>query len=856
METNFKEVEFRPYNPDNNDCTCVDGELEGWGALAMPGIEPVFTIEAGEVLAMHQCRAIIYHEGRLMWGSPGESAHIATDDLVEIAAMPRPISVAMLGDTLITAGDSGLLYHRWIGSTYSSLPQLPAMPKIEFGLLKQGEMADKCEIIIPASMAPAAPGGNGMSDPHPSANTASDISVSEGIDKIFDVFIKNAHDDKRNRGYFTSPFFVRFAVRDRQDCCLCVSPPVLMAGNVLPPCMNVQYTFKTETESTMYSQLTASPYFSLMMRACPLPEEWVGVVKSIDVYVSPQIPTYTATRGYLCRYATLLKEVNVGGWRGRENPGSGDGVFAGHYSDDGVSYTDHYADESLRDETVWYVAPNAALASDITSESRYYRIASFDADSLRGMSQFISIGGKSTVTAMLEKRERLADDQPVALYPAALAVLNGRLVAGGGWRAPLLPADPAVAVAFSGDVSAVAAKTVTVSVYTRDGGELRRLSVTCGSVADFADCFPRYIYHPDSAATLMTIESGGEVYRLPLTAHPVMPGVYWFGGLAYGCRPEADVGALPAATDGGHIACADHVWLSSLGSPHHFTQSQGLAACNSGVIAVVASVVTPDISAVGRYPVYIFADDGVWLAEYDSDRLRLCGSYRISSEVCISGRSVAVTDDGVVFATERSLMMAAGSKVKRLMPLPGISVPPLPVLPGLSGLSEVSGNIPSGRPLLAFDGVTFSLIIADSDSGTAFICDMKTLAVSLWDTRVVSLPLTAGRALIQTTINEAGYLLPQTAAASGSLILTRPIKLSKAFTPKVLRSVTVWHSGVPDCISVKVFAANSFASWHLIASSACHRAEIAGRSPWRFVRIAVTARSSTEIYGAQIEWSG
>lgn len=855
METNFKEIEFRPYNPAVNGMSAPDGELEALGAIAPAELAPVFTLEAGEVMAVHQGRAIIYHDGKLTWALPGEGAHISVDDLVEIAEIPRPHSVTMLGDTLVTTADGAMLYHRFSGIRYTSLPQLPGMPKIEFGMLKQGEMADKCEIIIPASLAPAAPGGSGMSSPHPSVNAASGMNVSEGIDKIFGVFIKNAHDDKRNRGYFTSPFFVRYAVRDRAGNCLCISPPVLMVCGVLPPCMNVEYTFKTETESTMYSHLMGSSYFSLMMRASAMPGQWAEIVKSIDVYVSPQIPAYTPAAGYLCSYATLLREVNFGGThRGRGKVEIYGTMFEGHYSDDGITFCDHYADQSLGDETVWYVAPNVALASEIVAENRFYRIASFDVDRLAQMQQFTRVDVETTVTALLEKYERLDEQLPVTLCPAALATLNGRLVAAGGYRRAVMPADPAVAAAFSGNAGTQPADTVTVSVYTRDGGALRCLSVTYGSATDFTTGFPRYIYHPDSEASLMTIETGGTVYRLPLTPHPVMPGAFWFGGLAYGSLPEADVGELPdTCNDGELIPCHDRVWLSSPSSSRHFTMEQSIAACNSRVTAVSASVMPPGMNDAGRYPVYVFADDGVWLAEYDSSRSRLCDCHRISSEVCLSARSVAPTDDGIVFASAGALMMAAGAKVKRLMPLTAVCELELPALPGLS---EVTDDLSEAVPMLAFDSAASSLVVADSASGKAYICDIRSLSIALWHKRVSALPLTSGRPLLQTADGDVGHMSAASSAIVGSVIVTRPIKLTKAFTPKVLRSVTVWHSGSPDSIVLKVYGANSLASWHLIASSHCHRVEIASRSPWRFVRLAIIPASPSAIYGAQIEWSG
>lgn len=853
MDTSIKEVEFRPCDPAKDDCFCADGELEAWGGCVTPGIDGRFRLEAGELVAMHQGRAVVYSDGQLMWGCAQDGGCLQIDGLETIAVMERPMSVAMLGDTLVTTGAGGLMYHQWTGSGYSTLPQLPELPEIEFGLLKEGEMADACSIVVPVSMVPSA-GGNGMSDPHPSANTTGGDDTAGYIDKIVERLIDKAHDDKRKRGYFTSTFMVRYAVRDRGGHCLRLSPPVLMAGGVLPPCMEVTYTGKTEKEAIMRVRLNSCPYFSLVARAKALEPEWAGVIGGIDIYVSPQIPAYDSGAGYLCRYSTVLGQLNNGvAHRGRDTSDSGgDAVFAGHYSDDGVNFVDHYTDASLRQTDVWYVAPNVGLASDIVCESRFYRVASIGVTDLNGMADFTKVNLESTAMSKLEKSDGL-DDEPdsVEIYPEALTTLSGRIVAAGGNRGAVQPVDLAVSAAFAGSAHSASSIPVVVSVYTRDGGVLRRISRSSIMSADIGECFPRYIYHPDVEASLMIIECGGREYRLPLTRHTSMPGVYWMGGLGADCTPPRSDAPLPLAVEDRLIACDYRVWLSSPGSVCHFTQ--GMVACNSRIVAVSASMVAADMSALGKYPVYVFADDGVWLAEYDSDRCRMCGSHRISGEVCASVSSVAVTPDGVVFATRQSLMIVSGAKVKRLMPLPLLPGAALPELPGVS-LPEFPDEATEGGVSLAYDGVTSSLIVVYTDSGMTYICDMTVPSAGVWGWRTAALPLVTGRTLIQTSTGDVVYLAPQTTATAGSVLVTRPIKLTKAFVPKIIRSVTVWHDGAPDSVSVNVYGANSLASWHLIASSACHRVEIVNRTPWRFLRLSVIPRRPTAIYGAQIEW--
>lgn len=857
VEMKYQEIEFKPYNLAHNDINCEDGELEGAAGVPSTGFEVKYTIEAGVLIAIHQQCAIVYHEGKLMWALPGEDTHIAADDLMEIAEIQRPTSVAIIGDVLVTAGEDGLFYHHRKDGGYITLPQLPPLPKIEFGLLKVGEMVDTCSITMPVSMVPFQD-GSGMTDPHQSANNTGGGDATEYIDKIIDALIHRAHDDKRRRGYFTTPFFVRYALVDHSGNYLCVSPPVLIAGSVLPPCMEVLSVTNDEKNGTIRTRLTGSAYFSLMARACPLPAEWLSVVRSIDIFVSPQIPTWASSAGYLCSYANVLGQVNGGsGQRGRTNSGTADDtMFAGHYSDDGINYTDHYVDSTLRQTRVWYVSPNIGMTAEIIAEHRFYRIASLAPGCLAGMTDFTPLPVETTATSHLESLCLLPDaPESSAIYPEILATLNGRLAAAGGEYALAKPVDIAVTSAFSGSAASTSSLPVEICVFTRlPSGELRRVSAVYDSSLNLASAFPRFIYHPDSSAEIMTIESGNVRYRLPLTRHPTMPGVFWYGGSGSDCRPATDTEALPLASESGRFPCRDRIWLSSPFSPRHFSMSQSIAACNSNITAISTSVVTPDLTAIGKYPVYVFAGDGVWLLEYDSDRLRLCGSHRISSEICASAAAVAPTDDGVAFATDQSLLMLSGSKIKHL-----ISLRALPML--LSSLFYCD-VVPSGTktplthissPMLAYDGATSSLILADTTSGTTCLIDIASHTASLWNRKAISFPLTSGRILIQTDSHEIGYLSPS--AGTSGMMITRPIKLTKAFTPKIIRSVTIWHSGSSGSIALKLYGANSLSDWHLIASTLCHRVELPARSRWRFLRLAIIPREGEpEIYGAQIEW--
>ena len=69
----------------------------------------------------------------------------------------------------------------------------------------------------------------------------------------------------------------------------------------------------------------------------------------------------------------------------------------------------------------------------------------------------------------------------------------------------------------------------------------------------------------------------------------------------------------------------------------------------------------------GEHPLYVFCANGIWAMAADtSGTLAYSAAYPMSREVCINANSVRAIDSGVVFITDKGVMMLSGGKATLL----------------------------------------------------------------------------------------------------------------------------------------------------------------------------------------------
>lgn len=107
--------------------------------------------------------------------------------------------------------------------------------------------------------------------------------------------------------------------------------------------------------------------------------------------------------------------------------------------------------------------------------------------------------------------------------------------------------------------------------------------------------------------------------------------------------------------------------VSAVDNPFSFPLAQTYKPSDKTIYAVCSNTVALSQGQFGQHPLYLFCADGIWAMSVDtSGSVAYSGSYPLSREVCNNPLSVRGIDSGVVFTTDKGLMLIQGGTIRNL----------------------------------------------------------------------------------------------------------------------------------------------------------------------------------------------
>lgn len=107
--------------------------------------------------------------------------------------------------------------------------------------------------------------------------------------------------------------------------------------------------------------------------------------------------------------------------------------------------------------------------------------------------------------------------------------------------------------------------------------------------------------------------------------------------------------------------------VSSAQNPMFFPVENTYQVGSAEILALMSNAIAVGTGQTGAAPLYVFCKDGVYALFVDaSGEMTYPNSRVLARDVCNNPRSVTPTDDGVVFTTDRGLMMIAGEQVQKI----------------------------------------------------------------------------------------------------------------------------------------------------------------------------------------------
>lgn len=904
----IKDIRYSGFATAPSDYDCPDGQLAvSLGAIVEDGaLHPirkpseVFTLEDGHtVLALHDGRYIIADSARtqLSW-KVGEKYK-------EFGSTDTPVTqVTSLGNTLIALTANGPVYFLWSDGAYKKLGSKIPDVDISFGLIGRPRLFS-------------------VSDESKSTFTVSGFSIKEDeLNKDFSKDIKRTITEqimaKVNRflseqsvqkGRFSLPFFVRYALRLYDGSLVMHSAPILMN-----PCTKGGPTvFYTGTKGTedKYSAFLCDimlmaatlDYQFLQTKESQSLANWKDIVKSVDVYISRPIYTYDQ-EGYISNVydqdnfdSVFIGKLYASG-KATENVAEEDKLLGTFDNDDFLNY---YAEWKYKDISKFYFSKDNhrtfhlpefsenKVRETLQNTASFYKLCSIPIEDLtKSIYKRTEIVVDNEYLQALTNREVMTDDYLThdRITAEDAYVYNNRLNLSGLNRKPFRGFYAESMFAYCNTSVSIAYEGGSIKV-TNEGANQEYEIIVCIKEdgietivkSDLSDDWPKYepefgslisylltkssfgcyLFYPNANAYKMIVRQsgGGSAYEVKLTPHEFLNGAYCL--LDYEMVRDYNITDLPDIAEN-VFPMPNKLYTSEVNNPFYFPLS-GINTVGTGrIIGISSAAKALSEGQFGQFPLYTFTTEGVWAMEVAAD-----GTYSarqpISRDVCTGRESITQMDSSVLFATERGIMQISGSAVSCITDSIDADKPFSPASLPLLHLISLDATNFKATPLrqfvkgcsMVYDYTNQQVIVSNPAYEQALVLSLKSgqwahMAIKI-DRAVPSYP----NALAMTDGKLVDFSTRLDEEVNVSLI-TRPFKLDAPDIHKTIRQII--QRGVGNTGIQALYASNDLQNW--VSVWACNGARMGAFSgtPYKYFRMALSlkAAADTSLSGFSVEY--
>ena len=253
----------------------------------------------------------------------------------------------------------------------------------------------------------------------------------------------------------------------------------------------------------------------------------------------------------------------------------------------------------------------------------------------------------------------------------------------------------------------------------------------------------------------------------------------------------------------------------------------------------------------GQYPLYAFADEGIWALEVGSDG-HFSSRQVISRDVVLTPDSITQLDNAVLFITERGLMLLAGSQVQCISDDINGEHFDIKTLKTLA--DGLSNNIISGykqsmkeyikQALLFYDYPTQQIILYNPETaGLSYVYSLRSkkwgMSTKTFNKAIAGFP----RGYLLTGTRDAPdaleYFDENSTAATPATYLTRPLKLDNPDVYKTITAVILrGNIDSSEVYETLLYGSNDLKTWHPVYGSTGPRLRGLRGSPYKYFRIA------------------
>ena len=844
--------------------------------------------------------------------------------LGDVSTTNDPIEIYQLnstGNVLMILTSDGTYYFLWKGETdgYKSLGNHMPEPKLSFGLQGEVDKTQRSSIDVIDSNVwnteRTAHGGDLDVDDYT-------IQTDDFRDALTNVIMAEVNKfvatRSVNKGKFIFPFLVRYAYRLMDESLVMHSCPVLMitdtfcSPHVFADLLDSFHSTASLTQAMLYD-LEYHAYTPAGVQSfSEFLGDWKEIIKSVDIFVSEPIYTYN-------------QSGKISGWDTKLPDQRGFGVFRIPDQDkvyhtiqlNTTAYSRHYTSSLLIDTTdsgsnygkrEFLLAryTEEEIQNKIKDVHNFYLFKSIPVDEVSLQATVIKM--PENYLAGITGRELMTDDfqSHDLLIPKYSFTYNSRQNIANITRKVSNPFSSVNVFCYTDyslqdnmrDYKPVSSAIYEVYVFLKPDN---KNIVVKGSAASLGYDDPfQYLYYPDTNAYKAVVHkqynetvvdpdtqesttvTHNEYYELPLTRHDFLNGAVYFGG--WNPSPTTLLSA-PTVTTDNTVEVPNKIYTSEVDNPFLFT-AKGVNTVGLGtILGIRPAVKAMSPSQFGQFKFYVFSTDGVWTMEVSSTGYLQSPTMITPDVVNGAGESITQIDGSVLFATNRGIMMTAGSNTVCMSEILNSRQPFIPfgataaadVLPKLRNIVP-DGILNSVVPIrfldyiadcrMVYDYTHQHIFVFNPSQPYAYVYSLKTKLWGLIPSTMKQAVFDYPSATVMTELVASGYkswaLLdyadeltssdPTVSTVYQGLIITRPLKLDM---PDVLKTVpTVIQRGMFEKGHVygALYASRDLIHWTLVWSSVDHYLRGMHGTPYKYFRMALicnlTAKES--LYGCSV----
>lgn len=583
---------------------------------------------------------------------------------LSICFLPGLKQVESVGNILVMTTNECTYYALFVKQSYKYLGAKPPFPIINFTLSSDGSLTEASQCNLPEPIGISFVGGN-LSLGYNMFSDSNANVVTNALNGSASKLISNA----KEKGYFTYPLFLRYALKMYDGSYICHSAPILL----LTARTHSVFTVINKDSDIIFKdgKFTAFKYRTIVDKSklkylafTTDLSDWSDIITSIDVFVSRPITT-----------ANLDDLI------------SGFNVETGPLINIDLNYK---SEENFKESVI--------------SSSIFYKLHSFDIqDSYAGGEIF-----KEGIYDNIEQKETISDDNFTHntisggsyVYNARLHLYSIKEMLYSGY--PLSIFDnyyPSLWGEGSDKLPELNAIATCQVFINTDNGE-KNVSYSC-SIRN-RGIIP-FLCYPDSRATKMIIRltSGGRKYQKTflLKKHSFLNLAYSLNQLTALKLSDFNETVTAEVENDPTVYSPNKIKVSEVNNPFNFPAKLTYAVSNRNIIGMASTTTALSTGQFGQFPLYVFTEEGIFAMSTGSDGIAYSNSYPVSRDCCNNPSSIISTDNAVVFSSNRGLMIISGSTVGKLSDniegfLPS-SIDSSPIINKVAGVAGVQGSLSS-----------------------------------------------------------------------------------------------------------------------------------------------------------------